>query len=86
MQLAPNHFGFFLPPGLGFGLAGPVSGMGWSPEEWFWATSGYATFGFAFVNGRVGICAPIGRKWLMGKTKSEARVELRKRRYRVVAL
>jgi len=54
--------------------------------EWFWATSGYATFGFASEDDRITICAPIGRRWLLGRTKKEAGRELRRRRYKVVAL
>lgn len=59
-----------------------------SPEtgRWYYATSRLATFGFAFVGERVAVCAPFGRKWLMGRNRDEARTALRSRGYRVTEI
>lgn len=51
---------------------------------WYLAENDRACFGFAMKADRVVECAPIGRRWLMGRDKTEARAELLRRGYRVV--
>ena len=67
-------------------LTASSAGRGHCDISWYWATSRLATFGLAFRGDRIVECAPFGRRWLMGRTKDEARAALRRRGYRVVAL
>jgi hypothetical protein len=43
-------------------------------------------FGFAIEGDKIVSCAPIARRWLLGRTKAQARAELRSRRYRVTEI
>jgi hypothetical protein len=54
--------------------------------RWYYATSRLATFAFAFSGERITVCAPFGRRWLLGRNRDEARTALRARSYRVKEL